>query len=217
MDGISERMSSPLLSADVVSPRVYGLILDSKPLARRLLPQGLIGSPYEILDYRATLVLTDAKGRLAIFRRTQRVRFLQDGVSAILDHLWGDGVMLTDYRHTAGRIGKSFKDQGTRHLVIDFKRPMARGETLTFVVERTAMEGFAESDEWLETTIDHPIAHFGQKIIFPKERPCQKAELTVGGQFAPLEPIILADGRTLLEVAVAHPSADTPHTVRWHW
>ena len=72
-------MPSPLLSADVVSPRVYGLILDSEPLSPRLLPQGLIGSPYEILDHQATLVLTDAKGCLAIFRRTQRVRFLQDG------------------------------------------------------------------------------------------------------------------------------------------
>src|SRR4051812_23477295 len=97
---------------DVVSPKVYGLILDSEPLLLRLLPEGPIGSPYEILDYRATLILDDPAGRRATFRRTQRIRFLQEGVAAILDHFWGDGVQLVAYRNTAGSIGDSFKDQG---------------------------------------------------------------------------------------------------------
>ncbi len=111
---------------DVVSPKVYGLILDSERLRAKLLPQGILGSPYEILDYRATLVLADPRGHRATFHRTQRVRFLQDGVAAILDHLWGDGVTLTHYHNTAGALGESFKDAGTRHLVIDLKRAMAR-------------------------------------------------------------------------------------------
>ena len=72
-------MTSPLSSLGIVSPKVYGLILDSKSLARRLLPEGLIGSPYEIVDYEATLILADAQGRLAISRCIQRARFLQSG------------------------------------------------------------------------------------------------------------------------------------------
>lgn len=208
-------LASPTI--DVVSPKVYGLILNSKRLAHRLLPGGPIGSPYEILDYQATLVLDDPEGQRAIFRRTQHVRFLQDGVSAILDHLWGDGVILTDYQNTAGSIGETFKDAGTRHLVIDLNEPLGRGATLTFDVERTAMEGFTGADEWLETTIDHPIHHFGQRIVFPKDRPCQRAELVVGDVVMALTPITLADGRTLLQVAIPEPKADIPHTIRWRW
>jgi hypothetical protein len=201
----------------VISPRIYGLIADSPDLRARLVPGGLVGSPYEILDYQATLVLVDPQGRQAIFRRTQQIRFLQDGVSAILDHLWGDGVTVSRYRNTAGPIGESFKDAGVRHLVIDLERPMGRGETLGFEVERTAMAGFTRPDEWLETTFDHAISQFGQQVIFPNWRPCQWAELIVGYQVEPLQPIRLPDGRTLLQFAITRPQTDLPLTLRWHW
>jgi hypothetical protein len=202
---------------DVVSPKVYGLILDSEPLRSRLLPEGPIGSPYEILGYRAALVLDDPEGRRATFRRTQRVRFLQDGVAAILDHFWGDGVQLVAYRNTAGSIGDSFRDQGRRHLLIELERPMARGELLTFEVERTAMVGFTDDHEWLETTIDHPIHQLTREIIFPRERPCLSAELVVEGLAVQLEPIRLPNGRTLLRVHIPTPQADTPYTICWCW
>ena len=206
--------SSPV---DVVSPKVYGLILDSESLRSRLLPEGLIGSPYEILDYRATLVLNDPEGRQATFRRTQQVRFLQDGVAAILDHFWGDGVQLVDYRNTAGSISDSFKDAGRRHLVIDLEHSMGRGELLTFSVERTAMVGFTAADEWLETTIDHPIRRLTRTIIFPHDRPCRSARLVVGEQVLPLKVKRTRDGRGWLQVRIPNPKPDTPYTIHWSW
>src|SRR5262245_48042183 len=108
--------------ASVVSSDAYGLILGSPRLRRALLPQGIRISPYDVLDYRATLVLHDVKGAKATFHRTQKVRFLQDGVRAILDHAWGDGILLTHYEHSAGPLEDSFMDHGRRHLVIDLKR-----------------------------------------------------------------------------------------------
>ncbi len=68
-----------LPTIDVISSKAYGLILDSKELCSRLLPGGPLGSPYEILDYQATLVLADPEGHEATFQRIQRIRFLQDG------------------------------------------------------------------------------------------------------------------------------------------
>ena len=59
-----------------------------------LLPEGILASPYEVLDYDATLTLGDTKGIKADFQRTETVRFLQSGVAGILDHVWGDGVAL---------------------------------------------------------------------------------------------------------------------------
>jgi hypothetical protein len=218
IDGISEKMLSlappPI---DVVSPKVYGLILASESLRSRLLPEGPIGSPYEILDYRATLVLDGPDGHRATFHRTQQVCFLQNGVSAILDHFWGDGVQLVDYRNTAGPIGDSFKDQGRRHLVIDLEHAMGRGEVLTFNVERTALVGFTADEEWLEMTIDHPIRRLTRTIVFPHDRPCRSASLVVGEQVSPLEVKRTRDGRSLLQVRISNPKSDTPYTIHWSW
>jgi hypothetical protein len=203
--------------SDVVSPNVYSAILASPDLRQQIIPEGLAGSPYEILTYDATLTLDDPGGREATFQRVQQVRFLQDGVSAMLDHLWGDGVLLTHYRNSAGTIGESFKDAGRRHLVINLPRRMARGETLTFEVERRAAVGFTARHEWLETTIDHPIRQLTRTIIFPKERPCQAAHLAVEGKIQTLTPAPLSDGRTLVRVQISQPHADTPYTIYWTW
>src|SRR3954469_23512602 len=121
---------------EIVAVRAYGLLLTSPRLARQVLPEGLICSPYEILDYTATLTLHDAKGARATFERRQRVRFLQDGVSAILDHAWGDGVVMTAYHNDAGRLADWFRDGARRHLVIDLGRRMRKGAWLSFRVER---------------------------------------------------------------------------------
>ena len=116
-------------SASVVSPNIYSLIATSPRLRRMLLPEGILASPYEVLDYDATLTLGDTKGIKADFQRTETVRFLQSGVAGILDHVWGDGVALTYYHNEAGNLEDSFNDQGRRHLVIGFKRAMRRGES----------------------------------------------------------------------------------------
>src|SRR5687768_14877240 len=100
----------------IVSPKIYSLILTSPRLKRLLLPEGLLCSPYAVLDYDMTLTLTDESGAEAILRRRQRIQFQQDGVSAILDHFWGDGIIAAAYATTAGRIIDTFKDGARRHL-----------------------------------------------------------------------------------------------------
>src|SRR5688572_13240758 len=120
-------LSPPVI--DVMSPNAYGHILASGSLSKKILPEGWRISPYEILAYHGTLTLTDREGGEAILRRSQQVRFLQEGVSAILDHFWGDGIPLSDYRHTGGQLVDSFKDGNRHHLAVELARPMHRGET----------------------------------------------------------------------------------------
>jgi hypothetical protein len=116
----------------IVSAPIYWLILTSPQLRQMILPQGLVSSPYEILDYQSTLILHDPQRVHATFHRAPQIRFLQDGVSAILDHAWGDGVVVTSYTNGAGRIKDSFRDAGRRHLVIGLPRHMRKGEGLSF-------------------------------------------------------------------------------------
>jgi hypothetical protein len=94
---------------------------------------------------------------------------------------------------------------------------MGRGEVLTFEVEREARVGFTESEEWVETIVDHPIWRLGRIIVFPPERPCRSATLCCEGFELPLPIIRQPDGTTLVCVDVPSPRANMPYTVRWSW
>ena len=201
----------------IVSPRIYSLILTSPRLKKMLLPAGLLTSPYEILDYQATLFLHDPKGMKATFQRSERIRFLQDGIAGIMDHFWGDGVALASYHNDAGILKDSFRDHGRRHLVVGLKRPMSRGEELGFEVVRSAMVGFTEKEEWLETTLDHPAQHLSRSMVFPKYRPCLSARLHYDGHEADLPITVLADGRTAVGFNIQKPNACAAYTLRWSW
>lgn len=198
-------------------PAMYQLLMGSQKWGKALLPQGLISSPYEVLDYDATLTIFDAHGCKATFNRTQQVRFLQQGVEAIMDHAWGDGVLVTNYHHSAGLVKDSFKDQGYRHLIVGLKRPMSKGEILKFSVERKAMVGFLKSEEWLETRVDHPIDRLRRTILFPKDRPCQRAVLEIGAAELVMPIIQLLNGQTLVRFTIVPPTPGTPYIIRWSW
>jgi hypothetical protein len=45
---------------------------------------------YEVLEYDSGLKLVDASGNTAIFKRQQKIKFLQDHIIAFQDHVWGD-------------------------------------------------------------------------------------------------------------------------------
>lgn len=201
----------------VVSARMYGLILSSQRLRRMLLPEGLVSSPYEILDYDATLTLHDPKGKRATLRRQQQIRFLQNGVRGILDHGWGDGVLTTSYDNSAGSLEDCFRDGGRRHWLISMKRAMGKGETLTFDVEREIMVAFGDEKNWLETAIDHPIAHERCQIVFPKERACREAVLEYGDQVLHLPVNPGPQRETSVRFALSRPQAQMPATIRWSW
>ncbi len=155
---------SDAIQSPIVSPKIYNLIFSSPQLRDQVLPEGLFVSPYEVLDYKAVLTLNDPHGNEATFSREETVRFLQNGVAAILDHAWGDGVLLTNYSNSVGQLMDSFKDQGCRHLVIGLKRAMAKGETLRFRVERKSAVAFGGDREWVETKVDHPIRRISRVV-----------------------------------------------------
>ncbi len=211
-------MSHPhLTSTPVLSDRLLAFILATPHLRDALLPEGPLTSPYEVLSYDATLVIHDEHGKRATFKRTQRIRFLQHGVSAILDHACGKGVVLAGYRNTAGVLGDSFRDEGVRHLVIQLDRARSRGETLEFDVEREAIGSFGTPDGLLETMIDHPVQRVAPSVVFPKSRPVKKAQLHFEGKQLLLPVLRLADGRTRVSFHIRRAQPHTSYVIRWQW
>lgn len=200
-----------------LSPAIYRRILSSSSLRRDLFPEGLSKNPYEILSYDATLKLFDSRGARASFSRQQLIRFTQDGVSAILDHYWGDGVGLTTYDNSAGSLEGSLLDGRRRHLVIGLKHSTVRGTVLPFTVTRQAIATFTQPNEWLETIVDHPIQRIRQEVFFPVDRPCLKARLFFG-KHSMLVPVSkTASGQTVLRYRVERPVTDAPYLLRWVW
>ena len=57
---------------------------------------------YEVLEYETTLELRDTKGKIATFKKHERVRYLQDHIIAYQDQGWGDGKILGNYQCTPG-------------------------------------------------------------------------------------------------------------------
>jgi hypothetical protein len=202
---------------DIVSARAYARLLSDPWLRRAVIPGGLLSTPYEVLSYQSVLTLHNTEGTRATFVRRQDVRFLHDGVAAILDHAWGDGVLMTDYANDAGRLEGSYNDAGRRHLVVALRRRMSRGEILAFNVRREAKVGFTQHEEWLETTIDHPIAELRPRIVFPKERPCRRAVLEAGTRRVSLPVCRRRGGQTMVQAAIPHPRANVPYMIRWSW
>jgi hypothetical protein len=193
------------------------LILESPRLCKALLPEDANSSPYEILDYDATLVLHDVRGARATFHRAQRIRFAQNGVSALMDHAWGDGVLITNYQHTAGHLADSFKERGKRHLVIELERAMAQGEELEFSVERESMEMFGAENGWVTMMVEHPIRRMRRVVVFPEGRRPWNAILNVSGELTPVE--IRSDllGRAVIDVVIQSPIPHVPYTIHWLW
>ena len=72
-------------------------LMDAWELIDQLRDQIGYHGMYEILDYNSTLDIRDVKGEEARITRRETIRFLQDNVVAIYDHVWGDGGLFVEY------------------------------------------------------------------------------------------------------------------------
>jgi len=87
------RILLPLIASDWVS-----MVLEGWRFIRRLLSRLAQEGMYEILDYDSVLELQDPRGKVAVFKRRQKVKFLQDNIIAYQDYAWGNGNILADYK-----------------------------------------------------------------------------------------------------------------------
>lgn len=63
-------------------------------LGRRILRGLAEEGMYEVLEYESTLELQDRHGKRAIFRKREKVRYLQNNIIAYQDQAWADGEIL---------------------------------------------------------------------------------------------------------------------------
>ena len=110
---------------------------------------------YEILDYDSVLELRDPRGEVGVFKRRQKVNFLQDNIIAYQDYAWGDGNILADYKCSPGVPLDQYQDGFRYNILISLRETKNRGDVVDFNIERTVTGGFTKPNEWRQVMLEH--------------------------------------------------------------
>lgn len=177
---------------------------------------------YEVLEYDATLELLDPQGQTALFRKRQRVRYLQDYVIAFQDFAWGDGNVLAAYQCTPGVVVDRYREGDRWNVLISLRETRSVGDIDEFHIQRKIIAGFTASEEWWQGEMQNRTRHLKLSIIFPLGRRCQRAILcernvrrttSLGATFF----TTLPDGRQLLTWETSRPRRFETYTLKWQW
>jgi hypothetical protein len=204
-----------------VSPERIAVLFSLLDMLRALSPWADQGM-YEILDYDSTLDLKDIKGKTAVFKRHQRVKFLQDHIIAFQDHAWGDGKIFAKYKISKGRAVDRYKEGDRWNVLISLRETQSKGDIEDFYIERTVRDSFTGDEEWRQVEIRHPTRRLRIRVIFPEERRCRRAvvhqrsrnQTTRLGErhFADLP-----DGRQMLTWETKNITPLEIFSIRWRW
>lgn len=218
-DSPRRRSHSPLsyLSVDWVN-----VLLDVYWWLREIIKRERHEGMYEILDYDSTLELVDAKGKTAVFKRRQKVKFLQDNVIAFQDLAWGDGEIFADYKCSPGVEVDRYQEGDRWNVLISLRETKSSGDIEDFYIERTVKYGFTQDEECRQVELRHRTKRLRLAVIFPKKRRCQRAVLlernrnrtTVLGQKHFTD---LPDGRQMLTWETTKPRRFEIYTLKWKW
>jgi len=215
------RLSPGRLLSYLSDERMAVLLAAYRTLRQFLCRQRAEGM-YEILDYDSTLELADPRGELAIFKRRQRVRFLQDNVIAFQDRAWGDGELFAGYRCSPGIEVDRYQEGDQWTVLISLRETKSAGDVEEFYIERTVRGGFTRDEEWRQTEIRHTTRHLKLAVVFPGERRCRRAVLVQRSRnrataLDHTHFTDLLDGRQVLTWETSHPGRFEVYTLKWKW
>lgn len=188
----------------------------------QFLKKKTVSGPYEVLEYDAILDLPDPKGRLALFKKRLRVKFLQDYIIAFQDHAWGDGDLLADYNCSPGVEVDHYPEGDRWNILISLRETKSRGDIQEFYIERKILLGFTKREEWWQIEMQHETRWLKLSIVFPEERHCKRAVLVERNRnfTTVLDPtcfVVMPDGREVLSWESKHPRRYETYTIKWHW
>ena len=158
-----------------ITPDWIALFLDLYRALRRFLQRERHHGIYEILDYDSTLELVDPKGEIAVLRKRQKVRFLQNNIIAFEDYAWGDGEIFAEYQCSPGKVVDRYQEGDRWNVLISLRETKTVGDIEDFYIERIVRNGFTKDEEWRQIEIRNRMKRLKLTTIFPKERRCQRA------------------------------------------
>ena len=177
---------------------------------------------YEVLAYTAELELCDPAGAVAVYNKTQRVRFLQNNIIAYQDTAWGDGEIFADYQCSPGIAVDRYREGHRYNVLISLHETKHRNDETTFRIKRTIHRGFTTKVEEFVTDIEHRTRHLTLRLIFPPSRQPTTVTLIEKNtrrskslETADRQP--LPDGRVKYTWETKTPRLFEAYILRWEW
>ncbi|MAT96396.1 MAG: hypothetical protein CL608_04565 [Anaerolineaceae bacterium] len=189
-----------------------------KKLWRGLADEGM----YEVLEHEGTLELKDAKGKLALVRKRQKVRYRQNNILAYQDSAWGDGEIFINYRCSPGREADRYKIGSKTQILISLRDVKKKGDKDEFNIEWEHRNGFIRKVEQWGSEASHRTKHLKLNVIFPKSRPPLQVSLVMD---QPVQTVVLdkdvirklPDGRWIVSWEKSDPRLFRQYSLRWEW
>lgn len=177
---------------------------------------------YEVLHHTVSLELLDTKGKKAIYRKCQQVRFLQDNVIAYQDLAWGDGKIFASYKCSPGFPVDRYQEGNCYRTLISLRERKNKGDMSEINIERSIVDGFVKPIEYFQSQIEHRTHHMKIELIFPARRHPKQVVLVQqnSGKTISLSTEhmqILADKRCKLSWATSTPKLFEAYSLRWQW
>jgi hypothetical protein len=177
---------------------------------------------YEVLDFETTLEILDPKGKHAIVRKTEGVKFLQDNIIAFQDQAWGAGKILLNYKCNPG-IPVDFYPLGHKtHILISLREVKNRGDIVKFNIQWGIKNGFLKHNGFWANDINHFTKSLKVTIVLPTERPPIKlVVIETNSQRTcnlPQDTFIqLPDGRWQITWEKHNPKINDHYILKWTW
>ncbi len=177
---------------------------------------------YEVLDYESTLEIKDPDGRGAVFKKVEKVRYLQDNIIAYQDQAWGDGKTLIQYRCKPGIPVDRYRSGYKTHILISLREVKAKGDIDNFNIEWKIRAGFLEKSGFWATEISHRTKQVSVSLIFPKSRPPLSISLVERNSQKNYAlddhlKMQLPDGRWSITWRKTQPRQFEQYILRWEW
>ena len=174
---------------------------------------------YKVLNSEISLELLDSKGRKAIYRKVQTIKFLQDTI-AYQDTAWGNGDIFADYKVSPGKAVDFFRDGDRHRILISLRGTKQKYETTTIRIERLIRDGYTHDTEDFQADVDHTTKELSLAVIFPKNRHPkqvqwieQQSKRSINAENTQTLP----DGRQKVSWQIKHPKLHERYIMRWHW
>jgi len=198
------------------------ILADLWQLACKLLQEHFPKGPYEVLEYESTLELLDPEGKHAIFRKREKVRYLQNNIIAYQDQAWGDGEILVNYRCTPGKPVDCYRTGHKWHMLISRRAVKNKGDVDVFNIEWEIRNGFLKPTGYWETHVTHPTERLEIDVIFPESHRPQRMTLIESNhgrnRICDIEDqTLLPDGRCLIRWETGHPRLQENYILQWEW
>ncbi len=213
-------LSSPIAAAVIAAIVFLSVVV---VLGYGLYTRDRFGGSYEVLDEEITWDLVRIDGSEVVQEKSLDVCFLQSNVLVWVDYAWGDGEIMAEYTCSPGRLVEKKRVADRTWLIILLERVRNRGDRATLETRRTVRGGFERANEWASFQIVEKTRHLKLSIVFPKDRPCQRAyRSSQAGQRQDKEidvsdPQYNSDGRQVLVVDEKHPKVGQLVTISWDW